>query len=319
MLTVDTTRAPLEESSVLVDDAHAEAHCHINVDSGLSNIASPEPDRRNAHEYITQESLQNNTQQRHEIGLVSLSSGGGPHYIGPSSGYFVARRILSSTGNQKTKKTDDDDNSVPMNLTRMLNIPASLPPEKEHAVELSVRYFRTVHLIYPFLHEHSHLEAINRVYSPETQGPLDMFQVFMVMAISALNISRQCKVHLPVEGYYTAAMQHIDYICGNDSVTSLQSLLLLMVYALHNPSCNLNIWALNYQCLASVGDLGLQRDIRASAGFQISIFEQEMRTRVFWAAYTFDRIICTMMGRPIGLRDEACELRVWIPHGIYIL
>lgn len=312
---IDITRGPVDKSSVLVDDSHLEAHRHVNVDSGLSQIPSPEPDRQNAHEYITQERLQSNTQQRHEIGLVSLSSGGGPRYIGPSSGYFVARRILSNTVNQESKKIDENNNSMSKNLTKLLNIPASLPPQKEHTVELSARYFRTVHLIYPFLHEHSHMDAIDRVYSSETKSPLDMFHVFMVLAISALNFSRQCKVHLPVEGYYTAAMQHIDYICGNDSIIGLQSLLLLMVYALHNPSCNLNIWTLNYQCLSSVVDLGLQRDIRSSAGFQISILEQEMRTRVFWAAYTFDRIICTMMGRPIGLRDEACELRVWILQG----
>lgn len=311
---VDITRGPVDESSVLVDDSHVEARRHVNTDPDLSQIPSPEPDNRNAYETSTQEHIQNNPQQRHEIGLVSLSSGGGPRYIGPSSGYFVARRLLSNAANDKNKKIDDNDNSVSMNLTKLLNIPASLPPEKDHAIELSAKYFRTVHLVYPFLHENSHMEAINRVYSTETQNSLDTFQVFMVLAIAALNISRQCKVHLPVEGYYTAAMQHIDYVCGNESVTSLQSLLLLMVYALHNPSCNLNIWTLNYQCLASVVDLGLQRDIRASGGFQISILEQEMRTRVFWVAYTFDRIICTMMGRPIGLRDEACELRVWITH-----
>lgn len=148
------------------------------------------------------------------------------------------------------------------------------------------------------------------MYASERQLPLDMFHVFMVLAISALDLSRQFKVHLPVEGSYTAAMKHVDYVCGENSIDGLQSLLLLIVYALHNPSCGLNIWTLNYQCLASVIGLGLQRDIRASPAFQISLVEQKMRTRIFWVAYTFDRVICTMMDRKIGLRDEACELRV---------
>ena len=106
------------------------------------------------------------------------------------------------------------------------------------------------------------------MYASERQLPLDMFHVFMVLAISALDLSRQFKVHLPVEGSYTAAMKHVDYVCGENSIDGLQSLLLLMVYALHNPSCGLNIWTLNYQCLSSVIDLGLQRDIRASPAFQ---------------------------------------------------
>jgi hypothetical protein len=70
----------------------------------------------------------------------------------------------------------------------------------------------------------------------------------------------------------------------------------------------LNVWNLNYQCLAAVIDLGLQRHVAISAG--ISQHEQDMRTRIFWTVFTIDRTIASMMGRPIGLRDEACELRV---------
>jgi hypothetical protein len=29
-----------------------------------------------------------------------------------------------------------------------------------------------------------------------------------------------------------------------------------------------------------------------------------------WTVYSLDRALATIMGRPIGLRDEACELRV---------
>ncbi|KAL3476915.1 fungal-specific transcription factor domain-containing protein [Aspergillus californicus] len=249
-------------------------------------------------------------QQAHEIGLVSLSPGGDPRYIGPSSGFFFAKRILNSAGFRGMPKSSTsatwDSASMPLEL---LNTPAPLPTQKESTIELSAKYFRTVHLLYPFLHEQTHMEAINRVYASQEETPLEAFQVHMVLAVASLNLSRQCKVHLPVEGYYSSAMKHIDYVCNHGSVTSLQCLLLLMVYALYNPSCNINVWNLNYQCLASVIDLGLQRDVRASSSPHISVFDQEMRTRIFWVAYTFDRTVCTMMGRPIGIRDEACDIR----------
>ncbi|GKT44896.1 pyrimidine pathway regulatory protein 1 [Colletotrichum spaethianum] len=77
---------------------------------------------------------------------------------------------------------------------------------------------------------------------------------------------------------------------------------------MHSPHMRLNIWYLNYQCIAAVLDLGLQRDINTNSG--ISLLEQEMRTRIFWVVFTLDRMIATMMGRPIGLRDEACDLRL---------
>ncbi|KAL4806261.1 fungal-specific transcription factor domain-containing protein [Aspergillus unguis] len=248
-------------------------------------------------------------QQAHEIGLLSLSPGGDPRYIGPSSGYSFAKRILNRAGCRSFSRASTAMvNSNQLSL-ELLNTPAPLPDKKQSTMELSAKYFRTVHLLYPFLHEQTHMEAIDRVYAAQESNPLETFQVYMVLAIASLNLSRQCKIHLPVEGYYGSAMKQFDYVCNYDSVASLQCLLLLMVYALYNPSCNINTWNLNYQCLASVIDLGLQRDVRASSSLHISVFDQEMRTRIFWVAYTFDRTVCTMMGRPIGIRDEACDIR----------
>ncbi|PYH67981.1 uncharacterized protein BO88DRAFT_444716 [Aspergillus vadensis CBS 113365] len=249
-------------------------------------------------------------QPAHEIGLVSLSSGEGPRYIGPSSGYFFANRIFSSAGRRSkargVKKATAESTSLSSELLSNLTL---LPTRKKSAMELSRKYFRTVHLIYPFLHEPTHMSVIERVYASHNENPLDLFQVYMVLSISALYLSRECKVHLPVEGYYASAMKYVEQVCSYDSVTALQCMLLLMVYALHNPSTNVNIWNLNYQCLASVIDLGLQRDVRASPSLGISLLDQEIRTRIFWVVYTLDRAICTMMGRPIGIRDEACEMR----------
>ncbi|BCS05495.1 Zn(II)2Cys6 transcription factor [Aspergillus luchuensis] len=249
-------------------------------------------------------------QPAHEIGLVSLSSGEGPRYIGPSSGYFFANRIFSSAGRRSkargVKKATAESTSLSTELLSNLTL---LPTRKECAIELSRKYFRTVHLVYPFLHEPTHMSVIERVYASHNENPLDLFQVYMVLSISALYLSRECKVHLPVEGYYASAMKYVEQVCSYGSVTALQCMLLLMVYALHNPSTNVNIWNLNYQCLASVIDLGLQRDVRASPSLGISLLDQEIRTRIFWVVYTLDRAICTMMGRPIGIRDEACEMR----------
>ncbi|GKZ25453.1 hypothetical protein AbraIFM66951_003318 [Aspergillus brasiliensis] len=250
-------------------------------------------------------------QPAHEIGLVSLSSGEGTRYIGPSSGYFFANRIFSSAGRRSKARGVKKATAESTNLsTELLSNLTLLPARKESAMELSRKYFRTVHLIYPFLHEPTHMSVIDRVYTSQNDDPLDLFQVYMVLSISALNLSRECKVHLPVEGYYASAMKYVEQVCSYGSVTALQCILLLMVYALHNPSSNVNIWNLNYQCLASVIDLGLQRDVRASPSLGISLLDQEMRTRIFWVVYTLDRAICTMMGRPIGIRDEACEMRL---------
>lgn len=100
----------------------------------------------------------------------------------------------------------------------------------------------------------------------------------------------------------------MDNLNLENSLQGVQCLLLLLIFTIHSPYVRLNVWYLNYHCLAALLDLGLQRDIDTRSG--ISLLEQEMRARIFWVIFSFDRIIATMMGRPIGLRDEACELRV---------
>lgn len=248
----------------------------------------------------------------HEIGLVSLS-GGEPRYIGPSSGYFLANLVFSSAGRRTGLSEGHRNTSDPISLSAgFFNSPVSLPNHKEDAIELSSKYFKTVHLIYPFLHELSHMQRVEAMYLSQASSPdpAVAFQVYMVLAIAASDLSRRFRVRLPAEGYYTTAIQYFEGACAEGSLEGLQCLLLLIVYALHNPSCGVNIWSLNYQCLGALIDLGLQRDVRASSTFPISFLEQEMRTRIFWVVYSFDRTIGTMMGRPIGVRDEACELRV---------
>ena len=42
----------------------------------------------------------------------------------------------------------------------------------------------------------------------------------------------------------------------------------------------------------------------------IDPFEREMCTRLFRVVFSIDRIIATTLGRPLGLRDEACDVRV---------
>ncbi|KAJ5385614.1 hypothetical protein N7517_003525 [Penicillium concentricum] len=290
---------PTEESTQIESAIPQGARIHQSITPHEQpGLAEPQPSR--AH-----------SRPAHEIGLVSLSSGE-PRYIGPSSGYFLANLIFSSAGRRTGLSGNHGNANKPMSLSsELFNSPAPLPSRKEDAVELTSKYFTSVHLVYPFLHQPSHMTKLGRIYSDEgSPKPADAFHVFMVLAIAASDLSRRFRIPLPAEGYYTAATQHFERACADGSLEGLQSLLLLMVYGIHNPSCDINVWSLNYQCLGSLIDLGLQRDVRASSTFSISFLEQEMRTRIFWVVYSFDRTLGTMMGRPIGVRDEACELRL---------
>ncbi|KAF6817939.1 C6 transcription factor [Colletotrichum sojae] len=250
----------------------------------------------------------------HEIGMVSLGSDQDPKYIGPSSGYFLARLMLTSTRQDDhaawPSKTPAADAPFPTALVEAMQGPMALPA-KEQARHLADLYFEVVNLQYPILHQPTFMALLDQVYENGTeadQGPAGAFQVFMVLALGATVLSRRTRARLSGESYCLSALQYFDRINVENSIRGLQCLLLLAIFAMHSPCMRLNIWYLNYQCIAAVLDLGLQRDINTNAG--ISLLEQEMRTRIFWVVLTLDRMIATMMGRPIGLRDEACDLRL---------
>ena len=248
----------------------------------------------------------------HEIGLLSVTAGQDLRYVGPSSGYSFAKLLFASIGRRHTNRRQHGYAQVKPTLASeaFQVVPAPLPSTLENAVQLSQAYWDIVHCQYPILHQPTHSKILGHVFSTDSPSPVAAFQIFMVLAISTTILSRRLKLPLSAEGYCVAAMNHFDKIPIEGSLEGLQCLLLLQMYGMHNPSMGLNLFYLNYQCIASVLDLGLQRDVRA--GRNISFLTQEMRTRVFWVVYALDRSLGTIMGRPIGLRDEACELRVGI-------
>jgi hypothetical protein len=250
----------------------------------------------------------------HQIGLISLGNSQDPRYIGPSSGYFLARVLLASAAKGKDGFHSSDyvtgsDPKLPFPCELIESMQGPLPmPSKASAEYLCSIYFELIHVQYPILHEPTFTGMLDQMYQPAGPDPIVAFQVFMVLAIGASIGSRRSRPGILGDSYGISAMRYFDQINVENSLKGLQCLLLLSIYAMHNPSARLNIWHLNYQCLAGLLDLGLQRSINTSSG--ISLFEQEMRTRLFWSVYTLDRTIATMMGRPLGIRDEACELRV---------
>ncbi|TDZ36559.1 Positive regulator of purine utilization [Colletotrichum spinosum] len=250
----------------------------------------------------------------HEIGMVSLGSDQDPKYIGPSSGYFLARLMLTFTRQEDQNawqtKAPGPSSPFPVALVEAMQGPMALPT-KDQARQLAEMYFDVINIQYPILHHPSFMLLLDQVYEngiEADQGPAGAFQVFMVLALGATVLSRRTRARLSGESYCLSALQYFDRINVENSIRGLQCLLLLSIFTMHSPAMRLNIWYLNYQCIAAVLDLGLQRDINTNAG--ISLLEQEMRTRIFWVVLMLDRMIATMMGRPIGLRDEACDLRL---------
>lgn len=279
----------------------------IPGDDAVQIITEPEEPQETPRPVLEQV-LGGNSASAHEIGMLSLGASQDSRYIGPSSGYFLARVMLSrdrdSTSGDEVQRNNVN---IPGELIESCTGPLPLPP-RPLAQRICDAYFEFIHPQYPILHHQTTLDALDRMYHSENVAPVISFQIFMVMALGATALSMRSKARLPSDSYCLAALEAFAHINIENSMQGLQCLLLLLVFALYSPSTRFNAWYLNYQCLAAVVDLGLQRSITVKSG--ISLLQQETRTRLFWVCLLLDRTICTIMGRPIGLRDEACELRV---------
>lgn len=279
--------------------------------SGLTAEVPPSSETTKPAETRRDIAIDSNT-STHQIGLIALGSGQDARYIGPSSGYFLARVLLQSSEKAPSIEPLHHSKSnakLPLPCDLIDSVQGPLPmPSREGATFLCESYFNVMHVQFPILHRPTFMSMLEQMYATKEPDPVVSFQVFMVLAIGASVCSRISRPGILSDSYGIAAMRFFDQINVQNSLQGLQCLLLMSLYAMHSPSAKLSVWYLNYHCIAALLDLGLQRKIDTSSG--VPLFEQEMRTRLFWSVYTLDRTIATTMGRPIGLRDEACELRL---------
>ncbi|EEU36844.1 uncharacterized protein NECHADRAFT_12335, partial [Fusarium vanettenii 77-13-4] len=244
-----------------------------------------------------------------QISLISLTSGTDLRFLGPSSGLFFTKFVLAGLGKRlhvdKESATDTTTDNLAIPSDLLVPQPKELPSDIKHARWLSQTYFNVVHLHFPFLHEPTYWETIDKIYDDVEVGVVAEFQVFMVLAIGATILSRRTRVALSPEGYYASAMNIVACAMKMPSVSCVQCTLLLQMYAFNNPTSGLSLWTLHHHGLAMGIELGLHRNVPEGT---FTPFESEIRRRIFWSIYTIDRLLSTLMGRPMGVVDEQCDL-----------
>lgn len=143
----------------------------------------------------------------HEIGMVSLGANQDPRYIGPSSGYFLARVMLPKNsevpGLSSTQRSETD---ITGELVEALQGPLPLPP-RPAAGKICDAYFEIIHPQYPILHQPTFMRILESVYAGEKEDPLASFQTYMVLAVGASALCLRTKARLPAESYCLSALQ----------------------------------------------------------------------------------------------------------------
>lgn len=112
------------------------------------------------------------------------------------------------------------------------------------------------------------------------------FQLLLVLGIGAtLQIRRRLYHHNP-EAFFNSALAFSGQIFNSISLPSLQAILLLLVRSLVEPG-GTEIWTLTHLAMAHCVDLGLHREIGDNMKFSKAAVE--MRRRIFFSVYAFDR------------------------------
>ncbi|KAI2464345.1 hypothetical protein F4781DRAFT_74248 [Annulohypoxylon bovei var. microspora] len=327
-LTVDKPRST-EEFGVSLDSpgigpgAHNLYDAHQQASSSGGTIVNPS----------TSAQIAPSDALAHEVGLLSLANSRESKYLGPSSCVPFARMIFStipqSQGLATSWVTSGAVNS------QHAPQPQPFPPDWTSDVDLQHfvdAYFETHHPLHPFIDEDvvfDHLEILytkrSRALNPQQMpqlsdiesaiAPIYSVQIFLIIALGARILETRLSADFSSDRYLATAQARIGSLglSLHDSMEGLQIMLLLILSSFYFEN-GPNAWFLNSTIIASCLDLGFQRRWIESVPemspgeYRCMIHRKNIRGAIFWSAYSIDRNLGVILGRPLTLRDEAIDV-----------
>jgi hypothetical protein len=227
------------------------------------------------------------------FGFLSVNATARDFY-GFTSAMSYARLILSAC-------TKDP---LPQIVTR------DLPPHNVTA-QLLQYYFDQHFQLVPVFDKASFYASVDNVYRGDPGGvePIDYWMLRMVLAISSATLSERTgdQQYLEAIGHVCAALEHAEAVLHPGSITSVQALVLLMEYAMLDPH-HFDSWSLIGVASRAMIDLGLHQD--PPKGATMSKHKLEMRRRVFWSVYCFDRSTSLVQTRAFSFSDPSAKVKV---------
>ncbi|KAK3943895.1 fungal-specific transcription factor domain-containing protein [Diplogelasinospora grovesii] len=216
-------------------------------------------------------------------------------------------------------------------------------PDKALGLKLVTLYFEHANPQIPVLHRGDFMDMFEQAYLPENdgrvRGPRELYMLNMVFAIgggiilgesaktggtntqdaegktaAASGSSKQCQP----EEYHASAVRYLDACLSRDvHLEELQAVLLLANFALLRPvppglwyivgvSVRLAVdLGLHYEDGKDV-DSGLRKDASDTHARERGRREyvRDMRRRLWWCTYSFDRLVSICVGRPFGISDQ---------------
>ncbi|RMJ26676.1 Transcription factor [Aspergillus sp. HF37] len=248
------------------------------------------------------------------------------NYLGPASGISFINRVWGRLRQDETSALPDglpNESSKSASVftfgdkpyTHYQDTGFTLPPF-DKALELVGIYFDFSMVTYRFLHRGSVEDWLRQVYEnnvsfsnpPPGNIVARTAVILMIFAVATLYEELHPGIstdgHNGSERWYVASKYMSSMESGPPRLETIQARLGQCLYLLSSSRAN-ECWYSFGTALQLVAALGLHRQWYAKMLKTGSTFlEQELRKRIFWSAYTLDKYLSIMFGRPRLLHDE---------------
>ncbi|KAJ5168885.1 uncharacterized protein N7482_004479 [Penicillium canariense] len=269
------------------------------------------------------------TSQRHPVSSRNSPEPGSTdfegNYIGPASGVSFINRVWSrlhqdekvqipkalqncneSSANTAVFMFGDKPYSHPQDVDFLL-------PSLETAMELIAIYFDFSMVTYRFLHRGSVENWVKQIYENNisiSNLPVGIMVARTAIVLMIFAVSTLCQEQQPTNGpsqserWYAASKYMASLESGPPRLETIQARLIQCLYLLSSSRAN-ECWYSFGTALQVVTALGLHRKCPVKLSKNgCSYLELELRKRIFWSAYTLDKYLSIMFGRPRLLHDE---------------
>lgn len=184
-------------------------------------------------------------------------------------------------------------------------------PSYEECMTLATAGLEEV-VFYPVLNTSTFMIYLRNSYQPvvldtlRTLPPWRLF-LFSICAIGAAALGQRDKQR----AFFAQAMRNLDATLSLDHVRSLRALMLISIYSFYDPEAA-SAWLCVGTAIRIAIALGLHRQ---SSQHNLNLINQEIRKRVFWVLYSLDRVLSSILGRPLMLRDCDIDVALFLDLG----
>jgi hypothetical protein len=137
----------------------------------------------------------------------------------------------------------------------------------------------------------------------------DFLIIYLMLSVSATlgsaKTGHEAKHMIFSGSLFEEGIQHLSASAKIPSdLAGIQVTLMVLQYAAINPRLA-NVWMLSGAAMRACLELGLHREAPDALAFDKLTLD--LRRRVFWTAYSFDRSICSALQRPLSIPDQTID------------